>query len=221
MDKAVIYITPGLKGLEIKPMPGGYIVVDGWSLTIINSSDKSLIGTKYAPPPPPPPSHSPSGGIPQPPLPIQLALWLSVQKGKYYGKIRFSHESIYTVLPAGIIVPATQQPEYKNQIWYIWAMTFGPTVSASVIVRHWVEGMIKEHDDPLYDSIVNFVYPLSAKISRERPHNFIIRNDSSSSQIGEVTVWFVETDIEGAELIDNLFKAQANHYLKSAGLATV
>lgn len=216
-DRIVIYVTSGLQGTSISKSNLPYVVVDQATLTVIASDDKKLIGTKWEPPPQPPKGMTPSGGIPRPPIPIELALWISTQEGNpYFGKTRFSHETVYATLPAGVSISAEQKPEYGDIFWYVWAMTFGSTINSLVSIRHWHNPMMKVHDDPLYTSIIQFVYPLNLKVSRERPHYLILRNDDTTPQVAESTIWFVETDKESATLIDKLFIGYMNHYLKEA-----
>jgi hypothetical protein len=149
-EYAVIYVTRGLAGRVVKT-DKPYVVVDKDTLTVLDSSDKSLIGRKWSPPKPVIGTTSGTASIPPPPLPFHVAL------GR--GKALFTHESIVADLPPGITIEVEIFPREKGIIQYLWAMTFGDLLDSLVVIKHEVRGMMKWPEHPLIKSIVDTVYP--------------------------------------------------------------
>lgn len=203
-ERAIVYVTKGLHPLSVIEYNKPYAVVDLTTRVILDSDDKTLIGKEWPEPPPKSFGSSGSGSIPRPPLFIELALWL--------WKAKFSHDTIYGVLPPKLRIKVQVKPT-KGYVQYHWAMTFGETVNPNVVITHWQEPGMKEHEDPLIVSIVRHVYPLSLRVSEDRPHVFLAENRDVTPQLAEATMWYIEGTLTDAETIDAFIRAWTYHYL--------
>jgi hypothetical protein len=211
-EYVVIYVTKGLAGRVVRT-DKPYVVVDKDTLTVLDSSDKSLIGRKWSPPKPVRGTTSGTASIPLPPLPFQVALWT--------GKALFTHESVVADLPPGIAIEVEIFPREKGMVQYLWAMTFGDLIDSLVVIKHEVRGMMKWHEDPFIKSIVDTVYPLNIKVSEAQPHRCLIINGDTVTVTIEATFWIVETDSSGAEFIDMMFEGLGKLLLGELPAVTV
>lgn len=202
-DMIVIWTTAGIKG-EIRSANQPYVVVNRRIQTVVASSDISLIGKKW-PLPSFPPSKAGSATIPPPPLPLLLALWR-----KLPGEAWFTHETAFMTLPAGARFVVALVPPSADLIHYNWCMTFGDLVDPDVVITHSHATQMKDHEDPLYFSIVNFVYPLNLKVEAGVPHILDVYNGAAAPREVEATLWIVEATLKGAERIDNMFRGMDN-----------
>lgn len=202
-DMIVIWTTAGIKAV-VRSSTNPYVVVNRRIQTVVASSDKSLIGKKW-PLPSPPPGKAGSATIPPPPLPMLLALWR-----KDPGEAWFTHETAYMVLPPGVRIVAEVVPPSADIVHYNWAMTFGDLVDPLVVITHSHATQMKTHEDPLYFSIANFVYPLNLKVEARIPHVLDVYNGAAEARQVEATLWIVESTLKGAESIDNMFRGMDN-----------
>jgi hypothetical protein len=209
-EYVVIYVTRGLAGRVVKANRP-YVVVDRDTLTVLDSSDRSLVGQGWSSPRPVKGTASGAASIPPPPLPLQVALWT--------GRAVFTHESVVADLPPGAVVEVEVFPREKGAVQYLWAMTFGDLVNSLVVVKHEVKGMMKWHEDPLIKSIVGTVYPLSIKVSEAQPHRCLVVNGDTVTVTVEVTFWMIETDSAGAEMIDRMFEGMGKLLLGELPIA--
>jgi len=197
-EVATIYVTRGLRGTRIVEVNKDYVVVDKATLTVLDSSNRSLVGKTYSPPKPIVGRTTGTASIPPPPLPFQVALWI--------GKALFTHETIIGEFPPGFEGVFEIMPEFRGIYQYIWAMTFGDLVDSRVVLIHEVPGMMKEHEDPFILSIVDTVYPLNIRVSHGSSHRCRLIQGADVPVTIEATFWMVETDSEGAKLIDSMFE---------------
>lgn len=199
----IIWTTAGIKA-QVRSSNKPYVVVNRKIGKVVASSDSSLIGEEW-PLPSAPPSKAGSATIPPPPLPLLIAL-----SRKKPGEAWFTHETAYMVLPAGARIVAEIVPPSPDVVHYNWAMTFGDLVDPSVVITHSHATQMKEHEDPLYFSIVNFVYPLNLKVEQTIPHILDVYNGAPGDRQVEATLWIVEATLRGADYIDNMFRGMDN-----------
>jgi len=199
----IIWTTAGIKG-QVRSSNKPYVVVNRRIGKVVASSDKSLIGEEW-PLPSPPPGKAGSATIPPPPLPLLIAL-----SRKKPGEAWFTHETAYMVLPPGARIVAEAVPPSADVVHYTWAMTFGDLVDPLVVITHSHATQMKEHEDPLYFSIANFVYPLNLKVEQTIPHVLDVYNGAAGVRQVEATLWIVEATLRGADYIDTMYRGLDN-----------
>jgi len=143
------------------------------------------------------------------PQPILIAIWAEI--GAF-----FSHVTIRMDLPPGAEIETEMVPEIPGHVQWHFGMTFGDLVNPLVEVEHWHETQMLRHIDPLYYSIVKWIYPLSLKVTSDKPHGLIIRNKDTTTQTVEATLWFVDADRGPARKIELMFKGLMNSLIEKA-----
>jgi len=148
-------------------------------------------------------------------VPNLLLLFLWLEKRAF-----FTHETIRMDLPPGAEIEVEIVPAVPGHVQWNFAMTFGDLVNPLVEIEHSHPTMMKTHLDPLYYSIVRWIYPLNIKVRGDRPHKAIIRNKDTTTQTIEVTFWLIEMDKEVSEELEKVFKGYFNLLIEKAGKET-
>jgi len=106
----------------------------------------------------------------------------------------FQHEPFSIDMPPGDpAFTAHFGPKERDRVWQMYVMTFGDITpvgpTQDVWFRHWQIG-VREHNDPMDHSLLDFPYPMWAPATKNNPHYIEVHNLTGDVQNVDLQVYF-------------------------------